>query len=103
MFDHREGKCKGVCTGLEEINNYNERVESAVESLNKKLSTRFIIDEGRDFDERSIVLIEQGVYKGFGYFPADMTINNAESARDFIQPYKHNPDVQRILNKWLVG
>ncbi len=100
-FDYRMGKCKGVCADIESVEIYNLRVEKAIESINKNLQTKIIVDEGREYDEKSIVLIEQGVYKGFGYFPADMRIDNAEMARDIIQPFKHNPDVQRILNRWI--
>jgi hypothetical protein len=44
-------------------------------------------------------LIENGVYKGFGYFPSTQNIDSPEKAREIIQPFKHNPDVQRILEK----
>ena len=100
-FDHRIGKCRGVCAGKEEIKKYNKRVERAMRSLHKELDTKVIIDEGREYDERSVILIEDGVYKGFGYFPASKKIDTPEDARAVIEPANHNPDIQRILARYV--
>lgn len=97
-FDYQIKKCKGVCAGMEEFDSYNLRVQKALQSLNKLNETKMIIDEGRTFDEKSVVLIENGVYKGFGYFDASVQLSEPEEARNFIKPYKHNTDVQKILN-----
>jgi DNA polymerase III subunit epsilon len=101
-IDHLSGKCKGVCNGLEEITSYNVRVQAAIESIRGRLSTRLIIDEGREFDERSVVLIESGVYKGFGYFPSSARLQTPDDAYPYIEQFKHNPDVQRILDAFSV-
>ena len=97
-MDHLNGKCKGVCIGKEDLQSYNARVVMALESIQKRLSTRLIIDEGREYDERSVVLIDSGIYKGFGYFSSNEQVKTADDAYKFIQPYKHNPDIQRILD-----
>jgi DNA polymerase-3 subunit epsilon len=100
-FDFRAGKCKGICNDSESVEEYNSRVDKSVESVSRRLETKIIIDNGREFDEKSVVLVEEGVYKGFGYFPSDITIDTTDRAREFIQPFKHNPDVQRILNRFI--
>ena len=97
-FDYQIKKCKGVCANIENIDTYNQRVETALQSLNLVPDTKMIIDEGRTFDEKSVVLIENGVYKGFGYFDSNIKLMDTEEAKNFIQPYKHNTDVQRILS-----
>ncbi len=97
-FDYQIKKCKGVCAEVEDIDTYNKRVEEALKSLNKMNETKMIIDEGRTFDEKSVVLIENGVYRGFGYFDSNVQLSEPEEAKTFIQPYKHNTDVQKILN-----
>ena len=99
-FDYQVKKCKGVCNGVEDINDYNKRVASALKCFDKSLITKLIVDEGRKWNEKSVVLIEQGIYKGFGYFDAALQIDNPEKAREVIRPYKHNADIQRILNGW---
>lgn len=97
-FDFQIKKCNGVCADQEDIDAYNARVKKALNSLNNSLETKMIIDEGRTWNEKSVVLIEKGIYKGFGYFNAAIQLNDPEEAKNFIQPYKHNADVQRILN-----
>ena len=97
-FDYQLKKCSGVCAGVEDVDEYNDRVSIAIQSLSKNLATKMIVDEGRTWNEKSVVLIENGIYKGFGYFDSGVKINTIEEARNIIQPYKHNADVQRILN-----
>ncbi|MEP7263256.1 MAG: exonuclease domain-containing protein [Bacteroidota bacterium] len=96
-FDYQIKKCRGACCGKEDITVYNERAEAALQSISGSTETRMIIDEGREFNERSVVLIENGIYKGFGYFDASGPVTSPEEAREVIQPYRHTADVQRIL------
>ena len=85
---------------MEEIENYNMRVKNALKSFDAAMGTKIIIDKGREWNEKSVVLIENGIYKGFGYVEADVEVENTEQANLFIQHFKHNADVQRILNGW---
>jgi DNA polymerase-3 subunit epsilon len=100
-IDYLSGICKGVCTGHEDFKTYNHRVREAIDELNKSRETKLIIDEGRGFGEKSVVLVEDGVYKGFGYFSSNEKIESADQAKKIIEPFKHNPDVQRILSRWV--
>ncbi|HKR03368.1 MAG TPA: exonuclease domain-containing protein [Bacteroidia bacterium] len=97
-FDYQVKKCKGICAGSEPIDQYNERVRLALENFKSSLETKMIIDEGRTWNEKSLILIEKGVYKGFGYFDATVKIDSPETAKTIITPFKHTPDVQKILN-----
>ena len=99
-LDHGMGLCKGICAGKESITDYNKRVKSAIKKINKKLETNLIIGEGRTINERSVVVIEQGVYQGFGYFPKEKNMDSLVSAKEVIQLFKHSPDIQRILDRW---
>jgi DNA polymerase-3 subunit epsilon len=99
-LDSRQGNCNGICDEKEDVKEYNKRVNAAIRKINKKLQTNLIIDSGRSFGEKSVVLIEEGVYKGFGYFSEEMIVDTPEKAKAVIQPFKHNPDVQRILDSW---
>jgi len=97
-FDYQVKKCKGICAEAESIEQYNERVEAALANFKTSLETKIIIDEGRTWNEKSIILIEKGIYKGFGYIDANLKIETPEMAKSVITPFKHTPDVQRILN-----
>lgn len=97
-FDYQVKKCRGVCAGAEGIKRYNNRVEKAIQSLRGSQESKIIIDEGRTWNEKSVVVIEEGIYRGFGYFEAQETVDTMEKAKSIITPFKHTADVQRILN-----
>lgn len=99
-FDYQVKKCKGICAGIEQINEYNERVQMALSHLENSQETKLIIDEGRSFNEKSVVLIENGQFLGFGYFDSSLEMNK-EKAKEIIQPYRHTADIQKILNGWM--
>jgi DNA polymerase-3 subunit epsilon len=97
-FDYKIKKCRGICAGDEPVKKYNKRVERALKSVEHATEDKIIIDQGRSWDEKSVVVIEKGIYKGFGYFNAQESIDSIEKARSIITPFRHTADVQRILN-----
>jgi len=97
-FDYQVKKCKGVCASEEKVEQYNRRVNNALKSIRKESETKLIIGRGRSISEKSVVLIENGNYKGFGFFDDKQNVTTIEHARTIIQPFRHTGDVQRILN-----
>lgn len=95
-------KCRGVCVGKENVEKYNERVEAALRSLTDN-ETKVIVDEGRSYGEKSVILIEDGLYKGFGYVENDKIPKTVDQAREVITPFKHSGDVNRILSGFVFG
>ncbi|MBC7863658.1 MAG: DNA polymerase III subunit epsilon, partial [Bacteroidia bacterium] len=100
-FDTKIEKCKGVCCGKESVEEYNARVKQALEISLGKLETHIIIGKGRTDEEKSVVLIEQGEYKGFGYAAPETSMETPEEVSEIISPYHHNADVREILNWYL--
>ena len=43
-----------------------------------------IIDKGRSLEERSVILIENGVYKGYGFYNLNFQINTSRSIKDLL-------------------
>ncbi len=97
-FDYHVKKCRGICAGTEGIKKYNKRVEKALNGLQSTQETRLIIDEGRTWNEKSVVVVENGIYRGFGYFDATEEIDSIDKAKTIITPFRHTADVQRILS-----
>ena len=60
-----------------------------------------IIDRGREVDEQSVILIEDGIYKGYGYFNLNFQINRPEVLRSIIVPMENNRDAQHIIQSYL--
>ena len=102
-FSHQSGSCKGACQGVEAHRKYNKRVQKAVESFFEKGQSVAIVGKGRKPDERSVVLVENGNYLGFGFFDREETITDLESAKNFIKPSKENRLVQNLINSYLAN
>lgn len=100
-FDYQIKKCKGVCAGVESIENYNDRVQQALDSIKSDIGDLILTDRGRNVNEKAIVVLEKGTYKGFGYADSDVTINNIEEAHSYITSYSDNRDIQQILRWWM--
>ncbi|MDC7997857.1 exonuclease domain-containing protein [Gilvibacter sediminis] len=94
-------ECFGACIGEEPVAEYNARVERFLDMHSYENQNMVIIDHGREVDERSVILIEQGSYKGFGFFNLNYQINNLEILRSIISPMEDNRDAQHIIHSFL--
>lgn len=100
-YAHQSGTCKGGCEGKETAKKYNKRAQKAIDSFFQEGETVAIIGKGRRPDEKSLVLVENGSYLGFGYFDQAAVIDDFESARSYIKSGKENRIVQSIVNALL--
>ncbi|MCB9252260.1 MAG: GIY-YIG nuclease family protein [Flavobacteriales bacterium] len=100
-FDYQLHKCDGACIGEETSEVYNRKVEEAIESISFMNESFFILDKGRNIHEKSVVFIEKGQYKGFGFVEANSETDLQETLLNSIKPYSHNSDIQTILCTYL--
>ena len=100
-FQYQIHKCHGACVGEEEPGSYNQRVEQALERFEFDNQSFIAVDSGRSFDERSVVCVENGIYKGYGFFDAEALNNGMDFIRENIIPADHNRDVQQIIQSYL--
>ena len=56
-----------------------------------------VVDKGRTIEERSAVLIENGVYKGYCYFDLNYQITNIDILKNIIIPMQNNRDTTSII------
>ncbi len=93
--------CKGACAGEESVEVYNERAAQAIEALQINFEEDFfIIDKGRNLEERAVVFVENGCYRGFGYVDTNQ-VNNKEELANAIKSYQSNPETIRIIRRFL--
>lgn len=102
-FSYQTGECKGGCMGVESVKKYNRRVQKAVDSFFEKGESVAIVGKGRVMDEKSLVLVENGSYLGFGFLDKDQAISDLESAKNFIKAGKENRVVQNVVNSFLMN
>ena len=94
-------QCNGACIGDESPKVYNKRLLDFIEKNSYKNQSILIIDRGRDIDERSVIFIEDGIYKGYGFYNLNYQINNPEVLKSIITPMPDNRDAQHILQVYL--
>lgn len=100
-FHYQISNCKGACINEEPSNTYNLRVSEALENYQFNHQNFFVIDRGRNDDEKSIVKVENGKYVGFGYLGKDQLTSDVELMHDCIVQYRDNKEVRRIINSHL--
>lgn len=100
-FLHSIKECYGACIGEEIPEEYNARVAAFITNNSYQNKNMLIIDQGREVDERSVILIENGQYKGFGFFNLNFQINNPEILKSIITPMQDNRDAQHIIQSYL--
>jgi DNA polymerase-3 subunit epsilon len=100
-FHHQVGLCRGACTGAEEPKSYNERALMALDEFIFRERNFFIIDSGRDEEERSAVKIINGKYAGFGFFSVNDVGFGLTAVHDCIKPAADNRDIQVIIKSYL--
>jgi DNA polymerase-3 subunit epsilon len=100
-FRYHVGICKGACCGIESPNEYNERALKAAEEFVFSRRNFFIIDKGRDEEERCAVKIINGKYAGYGYFNINDIGFGFSAVHDCINPATDNSDIHVILKQYL--
>ena len=100
-FHYHVGICRGACCGKESPEEYNERAHKALEEFIFTKQNFFVIDKGRDDDERCAVKIINGKYAGFGYFNINELGFGLAAIHDCINHGTDNRDIQVILKSYL--
>lgn len=100
-FNYTIKSCNGACIQKEQVENYNQRVQQLIAKNSYDSQNMVIIDRGRDIEERSVVYIENGVFKGLGFFDLNYQINNLEVLESLITPMENNKDSQHIIHNYI--
>jgi DNA polymerase-3 subunit epsilon len=100
-FQYQVGICKGACIGKESPQEYNERAMRVTEEFVFARRNFFIIDKGRDPEERCAVKIVNGKYSGYGYFNINDMGFGLSAIHECIIPSVDNNDIQVILKQYL--
>lgn len=100
-FNYEIKKCEGACVSNEAPVLYNERVLKMIKKYSYNHQNMAIIDSGRQHDERSVILIENGTFKGIGYVNLNFQMNNLEILKNIISPITNNRDTQHIIQSYM--
>ncbi len=100
-FHRQVSLCRGACCGEEDPRSYNERALMALDEFIFRERNFFIVDRGRDGEERSVVKIVNGKYEGFGFFSINDVGFGLTAVHDCIKRAADNRDIQVIIKGYL--
>lgn len=98
---YESGTCNGACIEKEDVETYNKRAQEAIQtySLNNRSIT--IVDKGREIGEYTAILIQNGQFKGMGYYDLNHQINNIHILESIITPMKGDANTTHIIESYL--
>ncbi len=100
-FNYSIRKCDGACIGEESPEVYNLRVKEAIAHLEIVPETYFLLENGRSRGEKSLVLIENGILRGYGHVPFYIQRSHPRNWKKFISFEKDDRDSRSILGVYL--
>ena len=100
-FQHKINECDGACIGKISPEEYNKRVQEFITKSSFENQSMVIVDKGRTISERSAVLIENGVYKGYTFNDLNYQISNIQILKNLIIPMPNNRDTRNIIQGYL--
>lgn len=100
-FDFQVHQCKGACIGQESPEEYNARVDAAIESFSFEHDNFVLIGKGRTPQEKSVVCVENSRYLGFGFIDDTFSATGFQDFKEAIKRYNDNKDVQQIIRGYM--
>lgn len=86
-----------ACRGNEPADTYNDKIASAIKELKQTLPTFAIRDEGRNDEEHSCILIEEGRFYGMGYVSHYFDTDNIHQLKNTLTPYQGNDYIRNLV------
>ena len=96
-FQFKIKECDGACIQAVSNTEYNARVTEFISQHSFENQNMLVIDRGRTVNERSAVLIENGLYKGYTFYDLNYQINTIEILKNIIIPMQDNRDCKKII------
>lgn len=100
-YNYTIDKCHGACIGKEPLEAYNARVTEALEHYSLKNQTLAIIGKGRTLGEKSVILIENGIFKGYGFVSLNYQLNQLHILKNIVTPMEHNDKIIHLIQNYL--
>jgi DNA polymerase-3 subunit epsilon len=100
-FQYKIKECDGACIGEVTPEEYNARVQNFITDYSFENKNMILIDRGRTVNERSAILIENGVYKGYAFYDLNYQITNIEILKNILIPMQNNRDAKSIIQNYM--
>ncbi len=100
-FQYELNQCAGACVSQESVENYNQKVNQLIDTYYHQSQNFVIIDKGRKIQERTAVLVENGIYKGYAFFDLNYQVTNLDVLKNIIIPMENNRDTTNIIKGYV--
>ncbi len=100
-MNHQLKKCYGICAGLEEADTYNFRANKILKQYDLPETNFIIMDRGRNTEERSVILIEDGKYCGYGYIDNTHQFTHPAELKEIINRTSYYPDCNDLVRGFI--
>lgn len=100
-FNYQTGECHGACEGVESVKKYNKRIQKAIASFYTQGPTAALIGRGRTGEEKSLVLIQNGLFAGYGFIEKNIRVHDWSTATQWVKRGVETPTVQNLVNSYL--
>ncbi|PRP66381.1 exonuclease domain-containing protein [Nonlabens agnitus] len=98
---YETGHCHGACIQKETVEQYNERAIEVYNLHNFNIKRRILVDRGREHTERSVILIEDGVVKGYGFVDLQIQFTDPKILKNIITEIPEDRDTRHIVQSYL--
>lgn len=96
-FPYQIQQCLGACINEESPESYNVRVQEFLNENSFHSQNLIIVDRGRNLQERSAILIENGQFQGIAYFELNYQVSKLEILKNILTPMQHTRDAKHII------
>lgn len=94
-------KCKGACVQKEDSQAYNQRVTQALEAYSFRNRTFVMMDKGRSVSEKSFILIEDGVFKGYGFVSLNYQLSRMDIIKNILIPMPVQENINYLIQSYM--
>lgn len=98
-FQYKIKECDGACIGKITPEEYNARVQKFITENSFENKNIVILDRGRNINERSVVLIENGIYKGYAFYDLNYQVTNIDVLKKYFDSYATQPRCQNNYSR----
>ncbi|MDX2046433.1 MAG: exonuclease domain-containing protein [Chitinophagaceae bacterium] len=93
----KEKYCSGACEHKEAVHEYNKKVEQALQHLKEQQPSFILLDNGRNENEKSCVVMKDGRFFGMGYVPGDFSFSHFDQLNGYITAYPENAYLHSMI------
>ena len=79
----------------------NLQIDMLIKDLSYKFKNMLLVDKGRDIDEKSVIVVKDNHYIGYGFFTLNHQISNFDVLDSLIVKNEYIENSKEVILKYL--